>query len=58
MTDTTKKRCGCHCKKSGTTNPNDRFPGATIDTADDDRDTTRLIKERTHTLNDNPRDNN
>lgn len=38
-------------------NANDIYPGATIDTADDERDTERLIKERTRTLDDNPRDN-
>lgn len=35
----------------------DSLPGVAIDAADDCKDTKRLQKERTRTLDDNPRDN-
>lgn len=33
------------------------LPGAAIDAADDNADTSKLVKERTATLNNNPRNN-
>ncbi len=48
------KKCGCRCgKKSETV---DRFPGAAIDVADDENVTKAEVKERTKTLDNNPRD--
>lgn len=34
------------------------YPGAALDSADDEKVKERLVKERTKTLDDNPRDNN
>lgn len=33
------------------------FPGAAINSADNEKDTEKLVEERTKTLNDNPRNN-
>lgn len=33
------------------------YPGVAVNEADDQRDNKDLIKERTHTLNNNPRNN-
>ena len=34
------------------------YPGVALDSADDEKVTERLVKERTKTLDDTPRDNN
>lgn len=36
----------------------DLYPGAAIDAADDDKTNAALVKERTKTQNNNPRNNN
>lgn len=35
----------------------DRLAGVEVDIADNEKDTRHLVKERTKTINDNPRDN-
>lgn len=35
----------------------ENYPGVAVNIADNDKDTAKLVKERTETLNNNPRDN-
>lgn len=49
-----KKRCCCRSKKQEA-KASDEFPGVAIDMADDDKVSKKLVKERTETLNNNPR---
>lgn len=51
--DTKKRRC-C-CKKAAQSA--DQFPGVAIDIADNEKVTPSTVKERTRTLNNNPRNN-
>lgn len=45
----------CCTPKATDLKPQDIYSGASIDTADDNRTTKELVKERTATLNNNPR---
>lgn len=42
----------CKCKR---TRPADEYPGVAINKADDNKETEKEVKERTETLNNNPR---
>ena len=51
-----KKTCGCcRTKKTEKLNPADEYSGVAANEADDGKVTTKLEKERTRTLNNNPR---
>lgn len=47
-----KKSCGCSCNRDKALND---LPGAAINEADRDKVSEELVKERTKTLNNNPR---
>lgn len=47
-----KKTCGCSCKKQ---EAREDLPGAAVNAADNDKVNEDLVKERTSTLNNNPR---
>lgn len=49
-----KKRCCCK-KTAEKTTPSQSYPGVAINEGDDGKDTRELQKERTATLNNNPR---
>ncbi|MDE6099643.1 MAG: hypothetical protein K2G01_01230 [Paramuribaculum sp.] len=50
-----KRRCCCGKKTKQTDEALREFPGVAVNRADDNADTTALEKERTRTLNNNPR---
>ena len=52
----TKKKCCCK-KKVAEIKPTDELPGVAINKADDNAVNKELVKERTSTLNNNPRNN-
>lgn len=47
-----KKTCGCGCTKQ---EAREDLPGAAVNAADNDKVNEDLVKERTSTLNNNPR---
>lgn len=49
-----KKRCCCRSKKQEVKADNE-YPGVAIDRADDEKVSKKLVKERTETINNNPR---
>lgn len=51
-----KKRCCCRSKKQEAKASED-FPGVAINQGDADKVSKKLVKERTETLNNNPRNN-
>ncbi len=58
MEDNKTKKCGCHrsAKEAAKhTHAMDNYPGAAIDSADCEHVTEAEVKERTKTLNNNPR---
>jgi len=49
-----KRKCCCKTEKSEA-KPQDIYSGAAVDTADANKSTKEMVKERTATLNNNPR---
>jgi hypothetical protein len=49
-----KKRCCCRNKKQES-KAGEEYPGVAINQADDNKVSKNLVKERTETLNNNPR---
>lgn len=47
-----KKSCGCCCSKQ---EAREELPGAAVNAADNDKVNENFVKERTATLNNNPR---
>lgn len=49
-----KRKCCCKTKETEV-KPQDLYAGAAVDTADANKTTKEMVKERTATLNNNPR---
>lgn len=52
-----EKKRKCCCRSKGQTPAPDIYPGASVNQADNKKVDKKLVKERTATLNNNPRNN-
>ncbi len=55
--ETKKKSCSCRCKSKAEKNDEQKYSGLAVNEADGNKVNKDMVKERTETLNNNPRNN-